>query len=1112
MQLNHRFKMQPQARFIPRKLLLVMKLTVFLLTITFLQVSANVFSQKINLKEKNVSIDKVLSQIQDQSGYEFFYNASALKQAGTVTINLKDATVQDALDELFRNKPFSYSLDNNTITIKEKPTNFLDKIKDKVKEFMAATDVTGRVMDENNQPLSGATVTVKGTNNATNSDLNGFFTLKNVQANDVIVITFIGYDKKEVPAAPNLGAIKLSQASSKLDEVQVIAYGTQSQRLSVNNVVTVGAKEISQQNVNNPLLALQGRVPGLNINQTTGMAGGGVKVQLGGQNSIRQSNSLLYVVDGIPYPSDVLSNTSISGPLHLQNNYASNLMSYINPDDIESISILKDADATSIYGSRAANGAIIITTKKGKEGDMKVNLSVNQGWGSVAHFLPLLNTQQYLQMRHEAFKNDGATPQSYDDDVNGVWDTTRNTNWQKTLIGKTAQYADYNVNVSGGNSLTQYIIGSTFHRETSVFPGDFSDQKGSFHFNVATSSANRKFKINLTANYVFDNNLLPNQDLAGQAVNLPPDAPALYNGDGTLNWQPDANGPYSWSNPLQYLYATYQNRSYNLITNMVLSYNILPKLVFKTNLGYNNLQYNQLTKTLAEFVDPVDRTPFSRGMFMTTNSNTSWIVEPQLNYNAKIAAGTLDLIVGATINQVHSDGFYIGGTGFSSDALVGNLAAASSIGNRATVQSLYKYNALFGRANYNLANQFLLSISVRRDGSSRFGEANKLHDFWSAGAGWIFTEQKSLKNHLSFLSFGKIKANYGTTGNDGIGDYQYLNLYNSLTFPVNYQGVAGLRTTSLPNPYLQWELTKKLLVGLDLGFLKDRITLSADLAYNRSSNQLVGYNLPYLTGFGLVTENWPATVQNVSWEGAIHTDNIKNKDFSWTTNINFTVPHNKLVAYQGTLPVNLFIGYPLGTIKGYHYLGVDPATGIYTFADSHGNPTANPNYTTDANTLISPAFPKFYGGLGNNFTYKRFSLDVFLQFAKQVAPTYAFGTSDPGTYGQQPTYVLSRWQSPGNISTVQKFNSDYSLANNLGLLGSSDAYYADASYVRVKNVAFSYQLPENTLHQVHIRTARIFLQAQNLVTITKFKGMDPETGTGVLPPLKVITIGCNVGF
>ena len=370
-----------------------------------------------------------------------------------------------------------------------------------------------------------------------------------------------------------------------------------------------------------------------------------------------------------------------------------------------------------------------------------------------------------------------------------------------------------------------------------------------------------------------------------------------------------------------------------------------------------------------------------------------------------------------------------------------------------SLQSEYKYSAVFGRINYNWEDEYILDFTARRDGSSRFGPCKSISQFLTtAGGAWIFTQANFIRDQLTFLSFGeKIRGSYGTTGNDQIGDYTYLNLYSPLTgLGVPYQGATSLTINGLSNPYLQWEETEKLSVGLDLGFFKDRILFNSTWFRNRSSNQLLSYALPVITGNTGILENFPATVQNKGWEFTLNTKNISNKNFSWTTTLTLTIPQNKLIAFPNlstsTYANSLIIGQPVSISQVFRYSGVDPSTGVYLFADSSGKPTSSPNYLTDRTSLIN-TLPTFYGGFQNNFTYKGFHLDIFFQFVKQIKSSgLSFGSNQPpGTFNtNQPVTMLKRWQQPGDMTTIQRYNSDYSLYDQFN----DAAYSSNAALFR----------------------------------------------------------------
>jgi len=1096
-----------------------MKLTTFLLLACMMTVSAATKAQQVTINLKNASLETLFTQLEKQTGYDFVYDEQLIQNAKTITLKLSDVSLDQVLTTVLQAQPLTYILEGKVVTIKQKESNFLDKFKSAI--GLDKIDVTGKIVGDDNQPLSGATVTLKGANNSTITDAKGLFTLKSIDPNATLIVSYIGYEKTIISAKADLGTIKLKVTDNKLDEVQVIAYGQTSERLNTGDVTTITAKSIGDQPVQNPLLALEGQVPGLFINQQSGLPGSGVQLTLQGQNSIYNSSDPFYVVDGVPYSSELLPNlgvilgTSGAGVGVISQN--GNPLNFLNPSDIESISVLRDADATAIYGSRAANGAILIITKKGKAGQVQANVSLQQGWGQVTRMLDLLNTPQYLQMRRQALANDGLTgPASTDYDINGTWDTTRYTNWQKLLIGNTAYYSNFNGSVSGGGNNTSYLVSATYRDQTTVFPGQSADQSGAVHFNLNSSSPNEKFHIQLTGNYQTDDNRLPLYDLTNAAISLPPDAPPIYNKNGTLNWMPNSSGSSTWANPLAILTTGYTNKTENLIADMVLSYEILTGLKLNGNFGYNDLRSAELVTTPLISFAPEQRSFLQRNSVFGNNDINSWTVEPQLNYQKHIYKGTLDLLAGLSAEQSNSTVQQIAATGFNSDNVLGDIASAATLTSAGSQIATYKYIAVFGRLNYNWEDKYLIDMTARRDGSSRFGADNQFHDFWAIGAGWIFSNEKAIKDGLPFLSYGKLRSSYGTTGSDQIGDYQYISLYNPIVQQVPYQGGTAIQPSSLANPYIQWEQTNKLDFGLDLGFLKDRVLINATYFRNRSSNQLLGYNLPIQTGFPNILENFPATVQNSGWEFSLTSTNIKTRDFKWTTSFNLTIPENKLLAFpdlaSSAYAQALVIGQPITIYKVFHYLGVNPQTGLYQFASAGGGATSNPNPSTDQTYEVNRA-PKFYGGLSSSFTYKKFELDLLFAFTKRLGPSYQFGDLPGGIDYNQPVSVLESWEKPGDVKPVQRFSSEYNNVSQYYDLLSSDGGFQDASYIRLKNCSLYWSLPDVWVRKCGLRNGRLFINGQNLLTITRYSGLDPETlNVNGLPTLKVLMVGINAGF
>jgi TonB-dependent starch-binding outer membrane protein SusC len=772
---------------------------------------------------------------------------------------------------------------------------------------------------------------------------------------------------------------------------------------------------------------------------------------------------------------------------------------------------LKDADATAIYGSRAANGVVLITTKKGKAGDLKIDINAYSGIGHITRKLKLLDTKEYLAMRHEALSNDGiVSPAATDYDINGTWDSTRYTDWQKKLIGNTAKYNDVQLAISGVNTNTQYLIGTGYHKETTVQLGNGADQKAGMHFNIISTTSDQRFKISLTGSFVHDYNDAPSADNVNVAISLAPDAPPAYNPDGTLNWAPLTPGARgTWSNPYKDLQLTYFGRTTNLVGNTVISYKLFQGMEIKSSFGYTDTKTRENSTIPTTYYDPGANVTSGLSNFNSTSVNT-WIVEPQVNYQVNWWKGKFAVLVGSTFQQNKSDALWQQASDYSSNSLLHSIAAAGSVNPIRYINNAYKYNAVFGRINYNLSEKYLLNITARRDASSRFGPEKQFANFYAVGAGWIFSAENFLKRS-SLLSFGKIRGSYGTSGSDQIADYRYLDIYTSTDF--TYQSQKGLYATYLYNPLLAWELSKKLEVGIELGLIQDKIFLSASYYRNRSGNQLIDYPLSAVTGFNSITQNQSAEVQNTGYELVINGKIFNGKSFTWSSGINISATKNKLISYPGlenSSFKNLYeVGKPLTIIKVYRSAGINSDNGLYQFINKEGNITTTPNSLTDRIININTS-PKFYGGWQNSFTYGAFRLDILLDFRKQI------GIEDRGKIGilpgfrglNQPVSVLNRWRKPGDASTIQRFAQSVNEAY-IGYFNvkESDLVYGDASFIRVKNLSLSYNTSISLLKRIKVKNSRFYVQAQNLLTITNYQGLDPETQGVTLPPLAVWTFG-----
>jgi TonB-linked SusC/RagA family outer membrane protein len=1066
---------------------------------------------EVTISLKDVTLKQALHEIESVAKVKFVYSRNYLKLDDKVTIEATNKKLGQLLEELFTPREIKFSVhdtENFVVLTQGKLRGILPAEQQAVPANVQryAVRVTGKILDEAGVAMAGVNIVEKGTTNGTSSDAEGKYSLE-VGDDATLVFSFIGYRAIEQPVGGRTTIdVSMEEDLSLLAAVQVNAgYWKVSEREQTGSIARVTSEEISKQPVGNPMAALIGRMPGVNIQQASGMPGSGFTIQIRGRNSLRtDGNTPLYIVDGVPFPATSIAagNSPLSNPSPLNS---------LNPSDIESIEVLKDADATAIYGTRGANGVVLITTKKGGPGKTKLDLNVYTGVGRVGHFMDLLNTQQYLTMRHEAHKNDGVPiDPSWEYDLT-EWDTTRYTNWQKVLIGGASKITNAQLSVSGGNSNTQFQIGSGFYSEGTVFPGDFGDKKISTHVSLSHQSNNKKFTFAFQNSLVIDKNKLPLTDLTTPALSLPPNAPALHNEDGSINWE---NGTWpSNVNPALYNLLNYTTSSQNLVSNFNTGYEIIPGLNIKTNVGYNTLNSQDLNLAPIAAIDPVFNV--TTGYSDHTSGRTqTWIAEPQVEYQKQIGGGSLTALIGSTFQQTTRAAESFRASGYTNDALLENIASAAALQTLYSSFTDYKYNALFGRLNYNLKGKYLLNLTARRDGSSRFGPTKHFSNFGAIGAAWIFSEE--FFKGSSFLSYGKLRSSFGVTGSDQIPDYGYLDSYSASQYP--YQGTSGLVPTRLANPDYGWEKTLKTEVALDLGFFNDRIGINAAYYRNESSNQLVGLPLPRITGFSSIQYNLPATVRNTGVELVLRSTNVHRGDLTWTTSVTFTLPKNKLVSYPGleTSPsANTWtVGKPLNMTKTLHYIGVDPATGLYSYEDLNNNGSGT-DIPADLQATKKLG-QNYYGAITNSIQYRGFELTFMFQFVNQTGRNFlgsltAFTT--PGGATNEPVEVMARWQKPGDMTNIQKFTMD--TPGYLAHLAASngDNLIVDASYVKLKNLSFSYSVPQRLIQTLRLQTLRIYVQGQNLATFTKFVGLDPEFPIPTnLSPLRVLTGGIQISI
>lgn len=1087
---------------------------------------AQLIEKRVTIAFSEQKLESILKSIAAKAKFRLVYNNVIRNSNSKMSGNYENIKVKDVLNAVLKSDKLTYEVINDQFVVVKSMNEFetapsasplvsTDRDEEKREGFV----VSGDVLDENGEAMIGVSIRAKTGFQTATTNAKGHFALGISAPNTVLEFSFIGYKTEEVVVnSTTTLKVTMKPDPARLDEIVVIGYGTTTKRTSTGSQTGLSAKDIEKQPVTNVLQALQGRLPGVSITQTNGLPGAGINVQIRGSNSIGKSNRPFYIVDGVPFISEPINLTAASSAFPSAEGNTSP-MNTINPSDIESIEVLKDADATAIYGSRGANGVVLITTKKGTAGKTKFSVNASSGAAVVPHFVDMLNTDEYLALRRKGFANlttNPTTPNATNAPDLVSWDPNTSTNWQKELLGGTALTHDINANITGGDARTNFYISGNYHQEGNVYPGDQTYKRGGAKVSINHASLDQKLTLGVSVMYSTDKNNISTTDIATFAYSLPPNYP-IYKPDGTLYW---VAGP---GNPYGYLYQTNDNRTSNLMTSLNVKYNILEGLDIKTTMGYSKTDMNQVVlRPSTSLSDAYSVVNSGTASYAYTYSN-NYIVEPQITYNKKLGIGTVNLLAGGTYQFRQSKQPYsISASGFSSDDLLQNMSLATTV-STSTASKDYKFASLFGRINYNIQNKYIVNANFRRDGSSRFGPNNKFGNFGSIGAAWVFSEEKWLKDQLSWFSFGKLRGSYGVVGSDEIGDYQYLASYTANSSV--YNGTSSLNPSRIANDDFKWESTKKLEGGLELGFLNDRLSMTASYYRNRTGNQLITYPLSPQTGFSGYQSNLSAVVQNSGLELSLNSTNIRTKTFNWTSSFNISKNNNKLLSFPGIEKTSYYtqylVGNPISSYYVYQYTGINPTTNLPAFTDfngSGGNPTTGFAATGRGDRYYAgPMQPEYFGGLTNSFTYKGFNLDFTFQFVKQKGRSLATSSFyPPGYMYNMASSVVNDYLALGS----QDYLVTAGTAGTNGLpsylaysnWSGSDANLVDASFIRLKNVSLSYTLPTQLLTKLHAQKVSVFTQAQNLFTITGYEGFDPESQGVVTPPLRSIVAGLQFTF
>nr|WP_315256337.1 SusC/RagA family TonB-linked outer membrane protein [uncultured Flavobacterium sp.] len=1114
-----------------KKTLMIMRISlfhIFLLTCGTHLVFANKMSGQslesisVDIELHNQDIKTLFKSIENKTGLLFAYQPQLINNFPKINTSGGMRSVSDILNSVFKGSNLVFKqVDKSIVIYKKENKSVLNKTENTNSASKVNRIISGIITDQAGIPLSGVTLSIAGTNFVEISDYDGQFSFEIPDGKVTLKVSYVGYKTREIAIEDQTKlTIRMTSDLAKLDEVVIIGYGTTTKRTSTGSVTKITSEDIEKQPVTNILQTLQGRTPGVFVSQTSGYAGSDININIRGTNFMQlpgssiNKNLPLYIVDGIPFIGNDLKEQAQQDFIIRGAQKASSPLNIINPNDIASIEILKDADATAIYGSRGANGVILITTKKGEAGKTLFTVNTSSGISEVANRVKTLNTATYLNMLRTALNNANDTPSDFS---NGIaltdFDQNAYTDWQEKLIGGSANFNDFSASLKGGDKATNFLLSAAYHKETTVLPGDFGYNKFATNFNINHTTLNKKLKIGGSVVFATDQNKLPYYDMTNYALHTAPNRP-IYNPDGTFYWSPTN---FSDINPIAAMDRRVEDKGNNLMTSLSLQYQIAKGLSFKTDLGYGRAQ--MITKQIlpASGMNYVYYQNFdidvngSRAYNVSTNYTNNFTFDPQLNYTASVWKGNLSVLLGGSWQNRKSEmPSYVTSSGYSSDNLIGITGTAETV-NSYNGSSEYKYVSVFSRVNYNILNKYILNINFRRDGSSRFGANNRYGNFGSIGAAWVFTEEEFLKDN-TWLSFGKLRSSYGEVGSDAIGDYGYADTFTAGSYGA---GNASLQAARIANPNYQWEVSKKFEAALDLNFFKDRISFTAAYYRNVSGNQLVGYPLSPQAGFTTYQANLDAEVENKGWEFTLTTSNINSEKFNWSTSLNLSTNSNKLLSFPGIENTSYYttyvVGNPLSSNYLYNFTGVN-ANGIPQFEDINGDGRISSGLAQIGRgdrQYNGASYPKYYGGISNTLSYKSFSLDFLFQFVKQDGETLmsSIGTQPGYPYGQANYQVdeYNAYLAQENVLSADFQNSFY---NYIG----STATLIDASYIKLKNVSASYTIPLSENTRKFLQNVRLTLQGQNLVTFTKYKGFDPETPGVALPPLRTVTIGTQFTF
>lgn len=1078
--------------------------------------SQTVLQKSFSISVEHVQLKNVIHTIEQQTKVRFTFSSNTINAEKNISYTATNKKIIDFLNEVLKPWDIGYQVINDRVILfplKDEGKTTNNRLEENPVSKQERS-ISGTVLNEKGEPLPGVTVTEKGSSNSVVTDEKGFFTIKLSAANATLVISSIGYENIQQSVA-NISTqnFVLKATTKSLDEVVVVGYGSQKKKDLTGSVSSVNASELKSLPVPDIGEALQGRSSGVQV-VSSGVPGTNVTFRIRGTGTINNSDPLL-VIDGVP--TDI--------PLNA-----------LSPDDIANIEILKDASAAAIYGSRGANGVVIITTKRGKSGKNTLEFKMFEGQQKAANMVKMLDASQFASLHNEMMFNNG---QPKNPAYSNPSSLGKGTDWLGGLF-HTSPMQSYSLAYSGGGPKSNFYVSGTMLDQQGIVINT-----GYKRYTVQFNSESRvfdwlKFGSNLTLNH--DIKTSGNYNISNAMAALP--GQPIYNADGTYS---GPVGQSSWYgdiiNPIGK--ATIEEntiRGYNVLGNIYTEITLLKDLKFKSTGGVEALFWDNRTWTPKYNWQPIPQPNSS--LFEQYNKSLTWLWDNYFTYDKYLAQKHhITLLAGSSAQNHRYD--YMNGSiqNFASSTTqqLNNGTTQPTVGGDASEWALLSF---IGRANYTFNSKYLFTATLRRDGSSRFGETHRWGWFPSGSAAWRVSEEKFMKS-ISWINDLKLRVGYGITGNQNIGNYSFASVLQTVLYNFNGQNVAAVVPLAIPNPGVRWEEVQQSNIGIDAMLFEGRVSITADAYIKNTNNMLVPMSVPITTGYSdiIVPSINAGKVQNKGIELSITTHNTKGA-FEWTTNFNISYNKNKVVSlndstpiYTGSiglnqnlsiqktgLPVNSFYGYvPNGIFQtqkdvnayAVQVPGSDPynrtSPGDVRFRDLNNDGKIDDN----DRTYIGNPNPRFIFAMNNTFAWKGFELSIFLQGVQgnDIFNANRIYQEGMAVAQNQTVAVLNRWSGAGTSNTMPRaiFNDPN---KNTRVSG---RFVEDGSYLKIKNITFGYNLPKRLIQKANIQTARVYLSAQNLVTFTKYSGFDPEVPVNgidlnVYPVTRTISAGINLIF